>query len=223
MRIDGENVHIHRQYEVVAYREVRGARRDVQGAIVLQLQQHGILRSGLVGEVQSDRGLTSSGLPVGCMWTFRTRSEPGSARQAMPSGSTHGVPPGFQNRKWLSGSKVSDSTLRSMPAKPAPGVFSCVRAERLRSNQYIRMMDGTCIAGAYLDSFDPARARNLQRQHEIPILIRSTGGQMIGGRRVDHQVRFAKLPARNERWKPGSIAGEPAGQSARTQSSISRI
>ncbi len=110
------------------------ARGNIERAIVLQLQQHGKFR-GRAGPVKYSpmEGCTSSGFPVGCMWTFSTRSVPGSARQAMPSGSTQGVPPGFQNRKWLSGSKVSDSMFRSMPGKPAPGVFSCMRAERLRS------------------------------------------------------------------------------------------
>ena len=46
---------------------------------------------------------------------------------------TTGSLPGFQERKWPSGSNVSSSTLRSMPGNPLPGVFSWRREERERS------------------------------------------------------------------------------------------
>ena len=55
---------------------------------------------------------------------FRTKSVFLSRRRDIPSGSGLGTVPGFQNRKWLSGSNVSDSILSSMPAKPAPGCDS---------------------------------------------------------------------------------------------------
>src|SRR5437763_1898752 len=50
---------------------------------------------------------------------FRTRSVSLSRRTDMPSGSGIGTVPGFQKKKWLSGSNVSDSILSSMPGKPA--------------------------------------------------------------------------------------------------------
>ncbi len=53
----------------------------------------------------------------------------------MPSGSVYGTVPGFQKRKWLSGSKASDSILISIPANPAPGEDSCKRADCMRSTK----------------------------------------------------------------------------------------
>ena len=93
------------------------------------------------------------------MWTFSTRSVAGSTRHAIPSGSTHGALPGFQNRKWLSGSKASDSMFRSMPAKPAPGCFLFEAGGAAAVNEHIGVMHRARVTRPDLDRSYPARAR----------------------------------------------------------------
>ena len=78
---------------------------------------------------------------------------PGSARQAIPSGSIFGVLPGFQARNTPSGSNVVSSTVRSIPGKPAPGVCSWRREEPARSTSRLAWWS----TGPDLDRFHPAR------------------------------------------------------------------
>ena len=115
--------------------KLRLTRRDVERPVVLELHEHREAGGGAVGEVQAQPGgWITSGLPEGCRCRFSTRSVDGSTRQAMSAGSATAAVPGFQNRKWLSGSKLGDSSSTSMPAKPGPGSrASCRRAEPVRS------------------------------------------------------------------------------------------
>ncbi len=54
VRVNCENVHVHRYREVVTDRKVAGAGRNVERAIALELHQHGKLRSRVVGEIEPD-------------------------------------------------------------------------------------------------------------------------------------------------------------------------
>ena len=152
-------------------------------------------------------GCTNSGFPVGCMCTLSTMSVEGSTRHAMPSGSTQGIPPGFQNRKWLSGSKVSASIFRSMPPKPAPRRLLLHTRGAAAVDENVGMMHGAGIAGTDLDGLHPTRACQLYGQHKIPVIVGAVRAQMIGSGCLDHQVGRAKLPSGNEFRHGRSIGG----------------
>src|SRR6266852_6032076 len=105
---------------------------------------------------------------------LRTRSVPSSSRQAMPGGSVTAAVPGFQKRKCPSGSKRSDSSSTSMPAKPTPGS----RVSRRRA--------------------DIARAFGGNGKDEVAEHVAAFGRDRVGLAHLDDEVRGAELPAFGE-------------------------
>src|SRR5665213_469630 len=63
MWIDGENVGIDGQAEIVRNEKVAGARRDVERPIVFKLEQHGEMLRRLIREVEPDGGLDNFRFP----------------------------------------------------------------------------------------------------------------------------------------------------------------
>src|SRR6266852_1435345 len=57
VRIDGEQVDVHGQGEIVGHCKVFFACRNIQQAIVFQLQENRVLGGGLVREIQTEGGL----------------------------------------------------------------------------------------------------------------------------------------------------------------------
>ena len=75
-------------------------------------------------------------------------------------GSTHGAEPGFQKRKWLSGSKLSDSIASVHSSESDLEVMLIASARPCGSvDQDVRMVDDFPVAGQKLDSFDVSRLR----------------------------------------------------------------
>jgi hypothetical protein len=65
VRVDAEHLHRHRQLDLVRYHEALGPRWDVEGAIMLELEQHGVARGRAVREVEAHLRLHRLGLPRG--------------------------------------------------------------------------------------------------------------------------------------------------------------
>ena len=77
VRINGQQIRLERQPEVVGYGEIAVAGRNVQRAIVLQLHQHRKLRRRLDGEIQSRP--RAARVPA-CRWDAGARSGRGRCR-----------------------------------------------------------------------------------------------------------------------------------------------
>src|SRR5438046_550167 len=89
-------------------------------------------------------GRTFSGFPEGRRWTFSTRSFPESRRHAMPRGSTRGAPPGFQNRKWVSGATGTARTRRPFGGAGAGPLLDGTNL-RVREAAFVREVAMTCL------------------------------------------------------------------------------
>ena len=93
----------------------------------------GVIDGGLSVKYSPMLDRTASGFPVGLKCICRTMSVPGSSGQA--SGSTVGVFPGVQPRKWPSGKRAE---WFSIPLKPGPSSFSSARRSSPVSSIRIR-------------------------------------------------------------------------------------
>ena len=62
MRVNRHQIYIYRQGEIVGDLKIFLAWWDVEFEIVLQLQQHGKLGCGMIGEIKADAGLNHLGL-----------------------------------------------------------------------------------------------------------------------------------------------------------------
>ena len=126
------------------------------------------MRRGLRGEVQSDERphvFRLSGRP---QVDIQDQIVAGSRRQAKPSGSTRGRRRASRTGSGVSGSKVSDSNVRSIPAKPSPGSLFQAPAGSCAIDHDVSVMNDARIAGADFDRLHISRLPNLRGKDEVP-------------------------------------------------------
>ncbi len=209
VRVDREEINVDGEREFVGDKKIFLTGRNVEPAIVFQLQKHGVKCCRLVRQVQPKTGLDgflfSGRLQVNVENEVRVFVQ--AERHAIGLGLGHGAGlPEKEVAVWIKGfgfdfdfhAGETRSRLCFLASRGLPAV-----------HQNIGMVDDAFITRANLDSFQPACAIERSAKDEIPIHVRAACREHEGFVRLDDLVWLSKLPARDEswcRWEIGGIA-----------------
>jgi len=206
LRVDGEELHVERQLEVVGDEEVLHPGWDVEGAVVLELQEHREARLGLVVEVQADQGPDLLGLARGL--EVHVDHEIGSGLDRP----CHALRFDERHRSGLPEQEMTfrvercglDSQIH--PAETRLRIPCVERSRGARAiDQDVRVMHDLLAAGADLDRVDVPGGADRHRQHEVAKHIGALAGQRVWLRHLEHEVRFPVLPAGGETREAGTL------------------
>ncbi len=210
MGVDREHVDVHGQDVLVGDDEVAGSRRDVEGAVVLELEQHRKEGGGLGGEVKTDRGPHELGLARG--------PEVHVEDQVGPRVEGPGHP------RWLfvgQGARLPEEEVavgveafrlgRDFHAPEADfgigGVEPPHRAGAVE--QEVRVMTDPGIVQADLDRAYVAGLLDRRFEDQVAEDVGAVGAQGVGLFRGQDEVGLAQRPSRGRLRRRGKISGVP--------------
>ncbi len=184
VRVDGEDLGIDGQRVLVGHHEVGRTGRDVDGPVVLELEEHGEPRRRRLGEVEADDG--ADHFRLARRLEVQVEDEVG----VLVDGPGHAFGLGDRGRAGL--------PEQEMAARGAGAI-----------QQDVRVMHHALVARAQLHGAHVARAVHGRVHHEIAEHVRAFRGHRVGLRHFEHEIGRAELPSRGEGGGRGSGGGRP--------------
>jgi hypothetical protein len=210
VRIDAENLHVHRQ-DVAVFDGVRGiARSDVDGPRA-ELKNGGALPWRVVGEVEANR--CADVLALSARQHMKLEHEIGRRLEARPE------PPA--DERHLAGRPTEKETLGELPAVDEHavvaglGIFFVETAGNSRSvDEDSGMMHDFRIAWMEVDGANERRCLDRHGNDEVSIDVLSARRERIAPRHGDDEIRLSQLPGSGKRRRDDPIVPVSFGSSA---------
>ena len=197
MRINGQQLNVDGQGEVVGDHEIFLSRRNVELDIVFELQQHWQPGRGVRSEVKSDARLDQ-------LWLSRwLKMCVQNQVSAFVEPQRHPIRLNVRNGSRLPKEQMTvgvkqlrlDANLHAAKACARLGFALARGCFAIHKN--IRVVHIALISGTNLNRPHPTRFWNRHRENKIPICVGARGRQAERLVRRKHQIRFAELPAGN--------------------------
>ena len=198
VRVKSEEMDIFGQGEGVFDDKVLVTGRNVERAIVLELQQNGKAGGGLGCEVDADRGLDgfefAGRLKVSVEDKIVARIEAKRVAGRFDDGST----------AWLPKKKVAiriesfGFDLQFHAGKTAAGRFFVATGRLGTVHEEIGVMDQSLVARMDFNGFDETGRGDGGAENKVPIDVAAAGGNFKGSGRMEDEIGLAELPAGSE-------------------------
>jgi hypothetical protein len=202
VRVNGQKRDIDRQLELIGDGERCLSRRNIERAVVLELQQHWKSRRRFVGEVQPDRRTHRFRLAGGLEVHVQHEIGAGVETPGHVVGLLRGRRSRFPEQEMTFGLETSGHDLQVHSGKPDPGILSITRARPPAGiEKDVGVVHEPRLARQNLDCAYESGRRERVRENEIVELVAALGGKREARRRRQDEIGRSKLPRRDERWR----------------------
>ena len=213
VRVDREDVEVHGRAVFVGDEKVLLAGRNVESAIVLELDEHGEPVHRLVGEVKPDDRADGFAFAGGLDVNVEDEVHAGIGAPC------HAV--GFDDRAAarLPGKKLAvgleallfEDHVHAGKARAGGGLAAARRVGTIEND--VGVMKDPRIAGPDLDGPYPSRGGDRNGHDEIPKGLAGIGGHGVGAGGAEHEIGLAEQPAGAEARRFHAFARRTGGRS----------
>ena len=213
VEVDAEEVNVYGELELVVDEEGWVAGGNVECGVVFKLEEHGVLGSGGVAEVEADGGLDGLGLAGGLEVHVEDEVVAGVETLGHGGGFDEGGGVGLPEEEvgvGVEGGAGVDGDVHAFDAQlPVGGEETAEGGGSVDDD--VGVVDDAGRAGLDLHGSDVAGAVDGDREDEVAEEVGAGGGDLHGGVDGEDEVRRADLPVGGVDGRGGSFGGVAFG------------
>jgi len=214
MRVESEELDVPRKSEGIFDHELWIAGRNIERAIVFELQKNGKVSGRFAGEINADGGLDGFG--------FAGRLEMRVEDEIVAGVETEGEPGRFNDRgaAWLPKKKMAIGVegfgfdLQLHTGEAAAGRFFLAAGGLGAVHKEIGVMYEALVARMDFDGFDETGSAEGGSENKIPVDIAAAGGNFKRSGGVEDEIGLTELPAGSEMRSGRNVASVAFGSAA---------